>query len=1132
MKQVYTQQNQNQPPSVRAHVKAWVLFFGFLIWLLAVKETFGQAAHSSAGKANTQITALTPLSGACTITASATLQYQVDKGSSKYFVLMQGQTITFRLKNGRTVLSSATGITNAQGVATAQLPVLPGTNFIEAVFATTSAYRESSADAPFTIEDKIAPVVAARSSVSLSLDDAGKASLGVADVLNAASTDVCGIRSEVLSRTAFDCASKGSHTVTLTVTDINNNVTVRQIAVNVADHQAPVPSVASLPVLTGECSVKATAPQALDNCAGLLTAATAQPLEYNQQGSYTITWRYNDGNGNVTEQQQQVVVRDVTHPVISNVPADLTVAAAANCQAVVSWIAPAAADNCELASLTADVAPGTALGLGTRKITYTATDKAGNVSKASFLVTVEDKTAPAVVVKNATIYLDAQGKALLPLDSVRVSSTDNCGILAEVLSQQEFTCFHVGSLPVTLTVTDNNGNVTEKTVTVTVAEKVKPVVNVQAVTLQLDANGQAALTAAQVDNGSYDNCKIASLALSQYNFSCEHVGVNPVTLTVTDVNGNVNTAQASVTVEDKIAPAVEVRNVTLPLLEDGKAILKASDVKVSATDACGIRSEILSDTLFSCAQAGLTREVIFTVTDAHGNATHKTVLVNVADQTRPVVVTKPATLYLNASGAASLSLDDVRESSRDNCGIASQVLSKMTFGCENLGENKVLLTVTDPSGNETVAEATVTVADQTAPVIAGMPANLELSAGANCQAIGSWAAPSFSDNCGIKGFTATHPIGTAFGLGVTTVTYTVEDNAGNTQQASFTVTVTNAAPQLTQIVAPAAPVSVIHAVPVTLAFADNNLTGAVIEWGDGSSASYDAAAGSNTLTASHTYAAPGLYALKVTLTDACGAQATGTYEYVMVNNPTDGFITGGGWINSPAGALAGTTFAGKASYEFNAKYDPATGLSSGSATFSFPAGALSFASNRIEWLVLADAKAWIKGTGTVNGVSGYTFLLSAVDSELNGYRNMDTFRMQIWDKSGALVYDNQRNAARNAPAGQVIAGGSIVVHTKKEATASASSSRMGTEAAGQVSLGLKAYPNPSAGHFKITANENLTADAPVTVLDLRGQPVYRGVLRANGGRTLEVDLTTKGAGVYVVQVNVNGQREVLKLVKQ
>ena len=83
-----------------------------------------------------------------------------------------------------------------------------------------------------------------------------------------------------------------------------------------------------------------------------------------------------------------------------------------------------------------------------------------------------------------------------------------------------------------------------------------------------------------------------------------------------------------------------------------------------------------------------------------------------------------------------------------------------------------------------------------------------------------------------------------------------------------------------------------------------------------------------------------------------------------------------------------------------------------------------------------------------------------------------------------------------------------------------------------MSLGLKAYPNPSAGNFTVTANSTLTADAQVTVLDLRGQPVYRGVLEANGGRTLEVNLAGKQTGLYVVQVQVGGQREVIRLVKQ
>lgn len=61
-------------------------------------------------------------------------------------------------------------------------------------------------------------------------------------------------------------------------------------------------------------------------------------------------------------------------------------------------------------------------------------------------------------------------------------------------------------------------------------------------------DGRATITAAEVNNGSSDDCGIAALALSQTSFSCENLGENPVTLTVTDVHGNAATAAATVTV--------------------------------------------------------------------------------------------------------------------------------------------------------------------------------------------------------------------------------------------------------------------------------------------------------------------------------------------------------------------------------------------------------------------------------------------------------------------------------------------------------------------------------------------------------------------------------------------------------
>ena len=76
------------------------------------------------------------------------------------------------------------------------------------------------------------------------------------------------------------------------------------------------------------------------------------------------------------------------------------------------------------------------------------------------------------------------------------------------------------------------------------------------ITVQLDASGNASITAADIDAGSTDNCGIDSTTISTTSFTCADVGTNNVTLTVTDENGNTNTCIAVVTVEDSLAPVI------------------------------------------------------------------------------------------------------------------------------------------------------------------------------------------------------------------------------------------------------------------------------------------------------------------------------------------------------------------------------------------------------------------------------------------------------------------------------------------------------------------------------------------------------------------------------------------------
>jgi hypothetical protein len=149
-------------------------------------------------------------------------------------------------------------------------------------------------------------------------------------------------------------------------------------------------------------------------------------------------------------------------------------------------------------------------------------------------------------------------------------------------------------------------------------------------------------------------------------------------------------------------------------------------------------------------------------------------------------------------------------------------------------------------------------------------------------------------------------------------------------------------------------------------------------------------------------------------------------------DPNAGFVTGGGWIMSPTCAHA-SGLSGKANFGFVSKYQKGATKPSGQTEFQFHAGSFNFHSEVYEWLVVAGARAQYKGTGTVNGTSGYGFMLTAVDGQVSGGGGTDKFRIKVWRVSdGAIVYDNKCGAddSFTAAESQAIDGGSIVIHSK------------------------------------------------------------------------------------------------------
>jgi hypothetical protein len=182
------------------------------------------------------------------------------------------------------------------------------------------------------------------------------------------------------------------------------------------------------------------------------------------------------------------------------------------------------------------------------------------------------------------------------------------------------------------------------------------------------------------------------------------------------------------------------------------------------------------------------------------------------------------------------------------------------------------------------------------------------------------------------------------------------------------------------------------------------------------------------------FTAAGVYTVTVTGTDDDGGAGSSS-TLLIVFDPEAGFVTGGGTIESPAGAYpADPSITGPATFGFFSKYQKGTTVPTGQTNFQFQAANFHFKATTYQWLVVAGAKAQYKGTGQVNDAGDFGFLLTVVDGGLPG-GGADRFRLKVWDiATSVIVYDNVLGGSDDMDAANptVIASGSIVIHAPKK----------------------------------------------------------------------------------------------------
>ncbi len=685
------------------------------------------------------------------------------------------------------------------------MPVVSGATFstgLHTITATaTNAVGSSSASFTITVIDNQIPVISAPANISvIATSAAGAMVTYVAPV----GTDNCGVNTVMTAGLASGSVFPiGVTTVTYTVTDASGNTASASFTVTVRG-LAPVivvPENITQNNDAGQCGAS------LSFAATETTAIPASTIVYteNEQviesghfftlGVHTITATATNAVGS-SSATFTITVIDTQAPTFNvAIPADVTV----ECTSVPAAAVLTATDNCSaVVTMTEVRTNGNSVNDYTLTRTWTATDASGNTTVRKQVITVRDTQAPSLTVPaNISVFTDNNvcGAAV----SFAATATDNCSPASISYSHNPGTVFPVGITTVTVTATDPSGNATILSFTVSVTDKQKPVALAKNITVGLSAvGGTVSITAADVNNGSSDACGIASMTVMPASFSCANVGANTVTLTVTDVNGNVSTTTAIVTVVDDKGP---VPTAVLPVIsgqcyataltlkrgekeemEDGRLELDHYYlVAPTAFDNCsGLIKGTTTDPLTYYNQG--TYIIRWKFVDARGNVTiqEQTVIVKDTQAPRPKYASLPT-----ITGQCSVSIVNTNSSdddgdhegregddhdgdddedhydehqrgapwAKDNCSgwIRGTTTDPLTYSVQ--GTYIIRWTFNDGHGNISTQNQTVIVKDITKPKIKA-PNDKTVTCGSNT-APAAMGMATATDNCSVPVITYT-----------------------------------------------------------------------------------------------------------------------------------------------------------------------------------------------------------------------------------------------------------------------------------------------------------------------------------------------------------------------------------------